>query len=156
MRNFPPQKVIEPCLICGEVELDRSKHGNVSTPRGVLCYNCAFWLPWVERAHWPSVARVKGVHWYLGGRSYLSCYQPGTVTEMSFHDGHVLRSLAAFCQGAIPPLFLRWLPNNAYSVRQYLDWTAICSGNTLEDDERDYGLEEIVLRKPQLIQEGLF
>lgn len=107
------------CRECGEKE--RASYNQETRTQMVsksLCFNCLFWLEYVDKANSERVIRVKQTHYHLptrliatGNKNWLGF--GGIPWWIKTHDGRLIHTNNLWCQGGIPERFQDRLPDNA-------------------------------------------
>jgi hypothetical protein len=80
------------------------------------CFHCDFWLGYTRQRDNFRVARIDGVHYYVGKEE--NCDKRwkgfgGRRFKIRFHDGREVETDNLWCQGGIPAEFKDRLPDNA-------------------------------------------
>lgn len=80
-----------------------------------LCFDCDFWLEYVERASESTSIRVDGRHYIIGDEQAVSIFRGhgGREFRIEFKDGRIVTSTNLWQQGEIPERFRDKLPDNA-------------------------------------------
>jgi len=84
-----------------------------------LCFDCQYWLEFLEPRYAGLAVRVGGLHYVIGSEDMPAnrkAFSGKAWRIRFFDDGHEIVSTNLWCQGLIPAAFRERLPNNAEFV----------------------------------------
>lgn len=109
------------CVECGEIlELNYCEPYKTAIQTVETCFNCLFWVGYVETQGNPTHAIIGGRHFVIspdqpkGYRGFLG--HGGAEFTIKFHDGREVVSRNLWAQGRVPEHFRGRLPDNAVFV----------------------------------------
>lgn len=111
------EKIHITCLECGKKEKLRwDEKMKDKLIKRQLCFDCYFWIKYVDKVDHPYCVRVDGSHYYIGiehpGHSAFQGFG-GKKFIIKFNDGRKIVSTNLWHQGEIPSRFRDRLPDNA-------------------------------------------
>lgn len=108
------------CRECGQTDdanyMDPTRREMIAAQ---LCFTCHFWTDWVKRRDDANVARIGGLHYYIGPENAGPAQSRGFAGARSvirFANGREVVTTNLWHQGEIPAHFRGRLPDNAQFV----------------------------------------